>query len=71
MPNSRGDPLDARFLLALGQIGTRIQTDKPSYIYALWDPDTFQIHYIGRSANVQDRLQKHIDTACSDKYLFL
>ena len=47
---------------------TRIQRDRPSYIYALWDPDTFLIHYIGRSANMKDRLQKHIDNARSDTY---
>jgi hypothetical protein len=68
VPKIHGDPRDARFLLALGQIGTHIQTHKPSYIYALWDPDTLQIRYIGRSANVKDRLQKHIDSARSDKY---
>jgi hypothetical protein len=68
MPNIHGDEWDAKYLLALGQIGERIYLDKPSYIYALWDPDTFQMHYIGRSANVKDRLQKHIDNARSDTY---
>jgi hypothetical protein len=70
MPNIRGDPYDAEYLIALGQVGTRTQLDKPSYIYALWDPDTFLIHYIGRSANVKDRLQKHIDNARSDNYRY-
>jgi len=42
--------------------------ERPSYIYALWDPDTFLMYYIGRSVDVKRQLQQHIDTARSDIY---
>ena len=68
MSNSDADLYGSGDILSLGLIGERIYLDRPSYIYALWDPDTFLIHYIGRSANVKDRLQKHIGNARSDRY---
>jgi|GEM_PF-6327085 len=68
MPNSHGDTYEAEFVLAVGQLGAHIPMEKPSYIYVLWDPDTFLMHYIGRSVDVKRRLQQHIDTARSDTY---
>jgi len=66
MPNSRRDARDAESVLSAGQFGSHMPMEKPSYIYALWDPDTFLMHYIGRSVDVKRRLQQHIDTARSD-----